>query len=804
MFKTSARKEHVVKVTKGREEYSIHMGGTVDMDSATTRHYENFEIAFQPNISLTIENTGKTLVKNPRVVTNGRRKWWCMEELLKEILAGVRPEQEKALRIWDFANRNRHHDDPIFTDDELHDPVKMFNVFGAGLCDDSGYIGCSLLYHAGLNEERGGRNPKERCLHGHMMCEAFVDGDYQFLDIDEHAFYLDRENERPVSGDTLARDHDLAKREHAYGPIFKGWNIGQSAASLFGADDGETFRAAAGHRIDLTLRPGEKIVYRWDNVGKFTSQDAKYSRRFWGNSLHVYTPSLAADEYRLGIAEEKGIVTCCPKAGVAALAGRTRSASLVYEMRSPFAACGGRVRASFVGRHSKDRFGLSISLDGKKWRKIWRESGAGTVKCDVELDRYLQVRRGPPKYRYLVKVHLGSAAPETAQLRALMIETDLMTSPHSLPRLSLGKNEVVYTDDTRGAHETTITHAWRESRNITPPNPPTRPVFPRQNAVVQASRFEFQWPAAADAERYHIQVSRYPDMRLPYRPCFDVVIESTSHGSPFTGMFSPNTDYYWRVRPQNREGVWGEWSRAWHFRWEGPRVPVNVKRRIKNGKMWITWEANPRGPRPVYYEVYGSDEKGFSVSKEPYYVKGLGEQPPNFLAQTTETQMLVVDPEDDRLNMNRSFYRVVAIGKNGTESGCSDYAEMPHPYVYSKPVRTATVGAPYRYELKILRSIGDLQYRYGPDDRHGFFEREEYEFELARGAKWLKLDRKKGILSGTPTARSVGEATVEVSVKRLFPHEVKLTAQRGDLFQKVAPQFQATARQKFRLKVRGR
>ena len=123
-----------------------------------------------------------------------------MEELLKEILAGAKDDQENALLIWEFVRQNRHHDDPIFVDDELHDPVKMLNVFGAGLCDDSGSVGCSLFYHAGLNKEEYGRNPSERCLHGHMICEAILDNGLQFMDIDENTFYLDLENERSDRG----------------------------------------------------------------------------------------------------------------------------------------------------------------------------------------------------------------------------------------------------------------------------------------------------------------------------------------------------------------------------------------------------------------------------------------------------------------------------------------------------------------------------------------------------------------------------------------------------------------------------
>lgn len=105
-------------VTSSRREYEITLGGTVDMDNTLTRSYSGFEVAFQPNISLTIANAGNVPVDNPRVVTNDKRKWWSLEELLAEILRGAENDQEKALLIWDFVRKHRHHDNPLFTRDD--------------------------------------------------------------------------------------------------------------------------------------------------------------------------------------------------------------------------------------------------------------------------------------------------------------------------------------------------------------------------------------------------------------------------------------------------------------------------------------------------------------------------------------------------------------------------------------------------------------------------------------------------------------------------------------------------------------
>ena len=778
VFEPTVTRSHVERIAANQTEYAIAVGGTVDMDNTTTRLYETFQIAFQNNLSLTIANTGDTIVKNPRVVTNGQRHWWCMEELLNEILAGAGNDQEKALLIWDFVRRHRHHDDPIFTDDELHDPVKMLNVFGAGLCDDSGYVGCSLLHHAGLSEEKYGKTPSERTLHGHMMCEAILEGGYQFLDIDENAFYLDLENERPVSGDAIVRDHYLAKRDHTYGPAFKGWDIGEKAAALFGRDDGNTFRAAAGHRIDFDLRPGEQIEYRWDNCGKFASDDTKgrRNRRFWGTSLWSYKPRFSSER----LADD---------------ADRATVEEIVYRMKTPFAVCGGRVHVRFCETCTPQTRSVAVSLDKDSWREVWASEDAGEA-CEVEIDEALKTKEGPAKYEYFVKI-----SPGIGSVESLQIETDLMTSPHALPRLSVGQNRVEYMDESIDAPEVTVTHCWRESSSVKPPEPPAKPITPADGAKVAATTVPFEWPDNPDATHYHIQVSRRPDMRLPYRPCFDVIIDSTKHESPFSGIFNPDEAYYWRVRPRNRQGVWGSWSSVWQFEWFGPCVPVGAKYEIRDREIDISWEPNPHGAQPARYEVYGSNERGFTPSRRTHDVFGLGPREANLLASTRDTQMTVVSPDHNKPNTNCSFYRVVAIDANGVASGPSSIIELPHPFIYSAPIQAATAAAPYHYQAKSLTCLGDLQYRYTKPG-YDYWEVEGHEYELIAGPAWLEMNAKTGQLTGIPTEHDVGAHKITIVCRRTYPQEIKTDDERSKCFLKNHERFQAKHQQTFDLKVK--
>jgi hypothetical protein len=410
-------------------------------------------------------------------------------------------------------------------------------------------------------------------------------------------------------------------------------------------------------------------------------------------------------------------------------------------------------------------------------------------------EKALQYKKGPAKYTYFVKF-----TPGVEHLESLCIETVLMTSPHAMARLIIGSNRVDYSDDLTGPREVTITHQWRESDAVAPPNPRKPPVTPPDGAAVANTTVSFEWPASEDAARFWIQVSRYPDMRLPYRPCFDVIIDSPKHRSPFAGLFNPGQPYYWRVRACNRHGVWGDWSPVWEFRWQGPRVPIAVKHELRGQEITISWERDSRGPQPVRYEVYGSNERGFAPSKLPYDVYGLGTQPANLLGVTTDTKMTTVSFNSAKPGMNCSFYRVVAVDSNGVASGPSALAELPHPFIDSQPVKTATVGVLYRYEPKTLTCHGDLQFRYAKPS-YAFWETEGYEFQLVQGPAWLDLDGQTSTLSGTPTEKDVGVHTVTIVCRRTYPQELKEGDKRSECFLKHDAKYHAENRQTFRFEV---
>src|SRR5262249_41457882 len=228
---------------------------------------------------------------------------------------------------------------------------------------------------------------------------------------------------------------------------------------------------------------------------------------------------------------------------------------------------------------------------------------------------------------------------------------------------------------------------------------------------------------------------------------------------PGTGLLTGGKTYFWRVRAKNAKGVWGTWSKTFSFTPQAPNYPLEVALRYDKDKGigTLTWKANPVGQKSVKYRVYGSDEKGFSVSDVPYQV-AIGtskelrpEFPANFIAETPATELTVVGNGIESQSANKTYYRVVAVDSQGKRGGPSDYAAAPRPAIYGRPAAEAKVGTEYRSQLQASRSLGDLRLRMvDGKETANFWDIEKPKFAIKEGPAWLKIDPTTGMLSGTP------------------------------------------------------
>lgn len=761
---TDVPKRHVETITAGRHVYVIHQGGTMDGVNCRTplgvgmMDGPPIEQTWESNRAVRLENVGTSDVVNPWL-SNGHNTFRTLAEIVATAVEPGMTDREKAFALWLQEIRHRYHwggDNA-----ELGDPVKVFNIYGHNTCGNDSICLAGLWRRAGLQV-----TPAR--VVGHCITQAYFDGRWNLFDGDMHSLYLLRDNQTVASEQDLVRDHDLVKRSHTQGilnPERRATDEWEASLFVFEGAPAGSRDSSAGTSMNFILRPGEALTWRWGHATpvKYHGPDKPRYPDTICNGRWEYRPDFAGDLWQRGAVAVRGI-----RASRGTLTATAPLGTIEWIVRSPYVLVGGRLEVEGTGAK------FALSWDGQSW-----------MAAGPDLDRFFPPA-GPARYEYRLRCEL----PAGARLTSLRIVNDLQMAPLALPALSLGDNSLVYTDESQGGRTVRVTHEWVERSASRPPGAPTAPVIPANGGETGTSVL-FRWLPATDPDGdriadYHFELADRPDMKWPLSPNFSrLVAKTTDRGRaqftlPQSGLLTAGQRYYWRVRAKDEHGVWGPWSATWSFTPRGPAPPLAVSLTVdpERNTGVLHWRPNPAGLTPVHYRVYGSDEKGFSISDQPY-AAAVGEssdvpstRPANFVTELAATEVRVLGSEAGWSNANRAYYRVVAVDAHGNRSGPSDYAEAPRPLVYSRPATTAKVGVEYRYKLAAVRSLGDLRTRVvGGRETMSYWDIETPRFTLEQGPAWLKLAAGTGQLAGVPIAAGkfpvVVTATIDRTVRRL-------------------------------------
>ncbi len=764
------KKSYVELITSGQRQYKVVQGGTMDGRNCRSPLGCGFSREgallqkWESNRSVRMENTGQTDVLNPWL-SNGRNNFRSAREIVASATSPGMTDGEKARALWFQEIQHRHH--TLGDNSEVGDPVKVFNIYGYNTCGNDSITLATLFQVAGL------KAAPVRAM-GHCISQAFYDNAWHFLDGDQHSIYLLRDNQTVAGELDIARDHDLIKRTHSQGILLPDNSAtGEGMSSWYFCDKPVSGQRGydAGTTMNMVLRPGEALVWRWGQLNPlkyhgFEGESLNYPGLIH-NGLWEYRPDLSNEAWRKGAANSENITTAAD--GLAAAQGQT--GTVIWTMRAPYVFVGGRLEAD----GAKAEF--SICTDDKTWKPV-KDS----------LDECFPIT-GPAVYHYKLKCQLQGPA----RLRHLAIVNDLQMSPFAMPEMAVGENTFTYSDQSAGERQVRVTHQWVERSTSKPPAAPKAAVYPPDGGETSGTDIAFQWkPGDKPAADYHFELSDRSDMRWPLSMDFYKLVSRTAdkNKAQYTlsqpGLLTPDRTYYWHVRAMNAQGVWGDWSKTWSFTARGPAYPLGLTVQydpVKDAGI-LRWQANAVGSRPVKYRIYGSDEVGFTISDKKYRhttgsfiefddlekisgkkspgkadmtapgMAGKAEWfPANFIGESTAAEMPVLGCSVAFPAANKTYYRVVAVDAQGKRSGPSDYATSPRPVIFSKPVATAKVGAAYRYQARVTRSLGQLTLRVKEGhELSGYYEIEQPAYKIEQGPAWLKIDEATGILSGTPDA----------------------------------------------------
>ncbi len=754
--------------TASGQTIPILVEGNVDAENSFSWERFGGNYATETMRSITLRNTGSTVVRNPRLVIDDRGLWWTVSETVETALKGIEGDQEKALRLWYYLSQHRYHWRSGLSFNEMSSPFSQFCTFGYSICGRGGRSAIDYFWQAGLRGNGPEELPFLRLMNGHVQGEIYLNGKAQLFDIDARRFFLDRENRQPIGGDELARDHALSRREYTDGPVFQGWSRTRKLGALFGQDD--TYKPITPTPDTkppwFPLRPSESITFSWAPAEKWVGEKPPLLSTAYLQWLPLGNPASPF----LPAGQQKGFRIESGK-----LVSVEGHAKITLATHTPWVMVDSRLEAAVSLVARGDVALIEHSFNRKKWTQVWSFRSTEDnqlVEAKADIAPLLRTAGKHARPRRDSWVRLSVAGSPGATVSDLKLETEVSVSPKTLPSLLVGTNQVEYRSNgptVAGRGERVeVEIEWTEQEAVLP-SPPEIPLTPKDGQVWTKTYLPFTWPVTPEAESWHLMVSTRRDFAWPYRSSYDVILDNPTFQPPFRGMFSHAQTYYWRVRPRSKEGLWGPWSPTWTFCWEGPMVPLEVEWKETSDGLVISWEANPRGQDPILYHVYGSDRRGFSV---------LGKPDVYLLGNTAETSMRVTDASSDNSGMNRAFYRVVAIDSRGSQSTPSAFVELPRPWIYLIQDAPAKAGEPFRGRVRSLLSMGDLQLRpilSKEGDRYAFWEKEAVTFEWVAGPDWLHLDPPTGILTGTPPAGAWAPAAVEESAGAAPPGENNLT-----------------------------
>ena len=381
-------------------------------------------------------------INNLKVLSNQIDDVTTLDNIVRSAVKPGMDDAARAKALWAMIVKYRHQTLPpneyLAADWEVHDPVKIFNVYGYCMCC------CTSAMIESLNRADG-REARGRILQGHSVAETFYGGGWHMYDPSLIAVFP-----QPGSGAAASVDEivDSISAWHAQNPGYKGnparllelmrsdswqgWQArgpkllagcpyyqqGYLPARTHGWDatmqeygapsNVYEYGYQVGHRALFSLRPGESLVRESGNRGlarqsgeatpSGTCSAHRRRRKIWstsrssfptyrggvvGNGYHRYAPDLATG----GLAAGAEVYDNLASGGSPALHLKSseKPGVAIIEISSPYVYLGGRLKLQALRtRRVRSRVGVDFhkpwphirpSLDRRQAGRFRRRSG---------------------------------------------------------------------------------------------------------------------------------------------------------------------------------------------------------------------------------------------------------------------------------------------------------------------------------------------------------------------------------------------------------------------------------------------
>lgn len=646
--------------------------------------------AFEPAQNISLTNRDTATVSSLSIVFNDTGNWYSLEKTANEVFKGAVTAKDKAMAVYNFvSSKHVYFYTPDFNNkDENQSVSKFLSVYGYGHC---GNIANAVTFLTGFNT---GLPQYYWLVDGgeHGVADVMVNDTTMMIDADEQGYYLKWNNRSLASFKEVTNDMYLYYRTKHFGALYPYYpDVFSSFASLFIKDNNYPQpyldQGTPGPTMYFSLRPGETISYLWnmpvDSVlyhqvviptyGEYpTTADAK---NVIGNGeFSLQTNFIDQPFYKIADAAENITINKTNSSLPVLYSEKPGGSSFIVSGNSPYVIVAGKIKCSFYNKSTSDKIKIYYSSDSLNWTPIWESALTGTYTDSIEFNDQIAALTAKGLYKYYLKFELLPAvSPEDCGIDSLTLTSRFQISKFFMPRLIRGNNKIVVQSEDSSQYNLKLKIDWNESFYDKPPAPPVAPIYPANGATIDSTYFTFRWAKSTDPDDYifdyQFQLSDQPDMKHPLTPMYDRYMSSINLGqasfkSELQGFLNNNTRYYWRVRAIDSRGAFSDWSNVWSFVARGVNAPRNLHfESVVNSPdtFRLVWSADSAGLTPANYKVYASEvARGFMP------VDSI-----NLFMTTADTNA----PASD--DLNKSFYRVVAVGANSNESASSRYVSSP-------------------------------------------------------------------------------------------------------------------------------
>lgn len=704
-------KNKKVTITESTYADSLVLGGKIDgfntLSSVTYKDgYAAYSRNFEPMKSIQISNKGDRKIIAPRLTFNQQRQWFDLKSWTTEIFRSAETDKEKILSLLYYITSNRvHYSPPNWIG---YNVFNMFTIYGYGTCDIVSSNAVKALNYEGYMADA-------IYMPHHVIANVSLENGNQCLvDGDKEVFYLKNDNSSLAGFSDVNNDKFLIERTKHFGkatPYDK--SIDRGSASIYyekvpikkllserNLSNYKFYGRSAKYLInenppsyDFLLRPGESIIYSWDDAKSYSQNWVNtdtvpdlYLKNIIANGKYTYNSNFIKsipdemffDYKNIGVVSSTDIKPNIYPTG--------DSSYVTIPIESPFPLLNASLKGLFFLNSVNDSVEVFCSLDNKTWSDKWLIKGIGKQYDSINLQNILKYSIDdstnlPFAFKYYLKIIMHpNDINSPCGIDSIYIDNTFQVSRFFLPSLLKGKNIITYEDSSIiNDRKVDVDITWQESSDNNPPSAISTPIFPRDGMTVDSLYFGFKWEPFSDPDGdeivdYEFLLSDRHDMKYPLSPNFDLYVSSFGKTiMPYfkvleTGWLNDSATYYWKVRAKDARGAWSEWSPVWSFIPHGVMRPVNLSVALEHDTVFLHWQRNPKGKRPDFYSIYGSNETNGFVPDESHLIAVVFDTMFSIIYKGTEIPF--------------SFYRIRAGTNDGQKSSPSDCDSIMSSYLF--------------------------------------------------------------------------------------------------------------------------